>query len=117
MIVKDFLIEQLETFNIPVILQGAIAPGVAYPKEFITFQTMPSDTPQSYDNDNGVTVWTFNVNYYSNNPDDVAEMSQRIYNTLKSAGFIPQGKGHDVLSDDVNFTGWGFDFDYIESEV
>jgi hypothetical protein len=117
MIVKDNLITLLETFEIPVILQGTLAPDESFPDDFITFETVDSDTPQAFDNDDGVTVWTFNVNYYSNNPDKVANVPGEIRRTLKAAGFIPQGKGNDLITNEPNFTGWAMEFQFIESEV
>lgn len=116
MSVKDFLIEQLETFGFPVLLQGSISPSENYPNDFITFQVMNTDTPQSFDNNDAVYTWEFNVNFYSNNPDNVAEIPPEIRRTLKTAGFIPQGKGNDAISDEPGFTGWSMDYYFIERE-
>ena len=50
------------------------------------------------------------------------EMSERIWlgmtpdllRKAKKAGFIPQGKGQDILSDEPTHTGWAMDFIYKE---
>lgn len=117
MTAKENLITILETFGYPVILQGSMQPDEDYPDDFITFQTFDSDTPLSFDNDDAVTTWTFNVNYFSNNPANVAENPPLIRTALKTAGFIPHGRGYDLISDDPNFTGWAMEFDFLESEV
>lgn len=112
---KSLLIQILETIcPNKVFLQGTLNPDVAYPDEFITFWTNYTDDNAHYDNSVESVDWNFSVIFYSNNPDRVASVPAVISAALKTAGFIPQGKGNDVLSDVPTHTGWAMEFIFIE---
>lgn len=112
---KQLLIQILETIcPNKVFLQGTLNPNEAYPDEFITFWTDYTDDNAHYDNSVTSVDWNFSVIFYSNNPDRVASVPDSIRAALKNAGFIPQGKGNDVLSDVSTHTGWAMD--YIKTE-
>lgn len=113
---KQLLIQTLETL-LPnnVYLQGTLNPDDAYPDEFITFFTDYTDDISHYDNSVVSVVWSFSVIFYSNNPERVASVPAMIRTALKNVGFIPQGKGKDILSDEPTHTGWAMDFLYREN--
>lgn len=111
---KQKLIETLQTFGYPVHLQGTLNPDEAYPDTFITFWTDDTDDTVHFDNKTQSTDWFFNVIIYSNNPVIVNEKPKEIRAKLKAAGFIPQGKGHDIPSDKETHTGWTMDYIYTE---
>lgn len=113
---KDLLISVLERFcpgN--VFLQGTLDENSDYPSTFITFWT--NDVPEGnhYDNEPNSFDWYFSVNIYSANPDTVNTMPEQIRTALKSAGFIPQGKGNDLPSDVPSHTAWTIDVIYRET--
>lgn len=113
---KQLLIQTLETIcPDKVFLQGTLNPNEAYPDEFITFWTDYTDDNAHYDNSVKSVDWNFSVIFYSNNPDRVASVPALIRSALKNAGFIPQGKGNDVLSDVQTHTGWAMGFIIIEN--
>lgn len=111
---KDLLIETLEKLGYPVILQGTIAADVAYPPTFITFRTMTSSTTHSYDNEEALFSFEVNVNVYSRDPETVATLSESARGALKDAGFIPVGKGFDLISDEPDYSGWAMDYLFIQ---
>lgn len=114
MSVKQKLIEELEKFGYPVFLQGTLNADEAYPDSFITFFTDDTQDGAHYDNDTVSYVWYFAVIFYSNDPALVNSKPAEISASLKQAGFIPQGKGQDILSDEKTHTGWAMDFIYQE---
>lgn len=111
---KELLLRLLETFDVPVMQQGTLAPAEEYPPDFITFDITDSPTIASFDDLDAMTAWEIEVNYYSNNPVKVAEIPQDIRETLKNNGFIADGRGHMVMSDEQTHTGWGITFYFLE---
>lgn len=111
---KQKLIEELTKFGYPVFLQGTLNADAAYPDSFITFFTDDTQDGAHYDNDTTSYVWYFAVIFYSNDPALVSSKPAEIRAALKKAGFIPQGKGQDILSDEPTHTGWAMDFIYKE---
>lgn len=111
---KEKLIAELQKFGYPVFLQGSLNPAQNYPDSFITFWTDDVLDGSHYDNDIKSFVWDFSVIFYSNDVLLVDSKPLEIRNALKAAGFIPQGKGHDIPSDEPTHTGWQQDFYFIE---
>jgi hypothetical protein len=111
---KQKLISALETFGFPVMLQGTLNHEDAYPDSFITFWCNDTDDKDHFDNEATSFDWFFSVIFYSNNPTLVNTKPNEIRAVLKSAGFISQGKGNDVPSDEPSHTGWAMDFIGIE---
>jgi hypothetical protein len=107
---KKKLISALETFGFPVMLQGSLNAEAAYPDTFITFWCDSTEDSAHFDNDSHVAEWYFSVIVYSNNPHIVNTLPSEIITALKQEGFISQGKGQDILSDEPTHTGWAMDF-------
>ncbi len=87
-------------------LHGTMNPAEAYPETFVTFWT--DDVPDGlhFDNVTSSYNWAFSVILYSANPATVNTKPNEIRAALKAAGFIPQGKGHDIPSEEPTHTGW-----------
>ena len=111
---KELLYNTLVALGYPVFLQGA-APET-YPDSFVTYWTI--DTPAAAEFDNGLmlTEWQFYVYFYSTDPALVRSVPELIRKTLKAAGFTPQGKGRDLLSDEPTHTGWVQQYNILEEE-
>lgn len=113
--VKNLLIDTLyEHFNLPVILQGSLSVDDAYPAAFFTFWNNYTTDDAFYDNAETDTVWNFDLNYYSDDPDSVNSVLLEAKQLLKAVGFIPDGSGHDVMSDEPTHTGRGMTLLFIE---
>ena len=113
--VKNLLIDTLyENFNLPVILQGSMLPDDEYPDSFFTFWNNYSNDDAFFDNTETEVIWNFDLNFYSNDPDTVNSMLLEAKSLLKSVGFIPDGSGHDVISDEPTHTGRGMTLLFIE---
>ncbi len=108
------LIEALKTCGFvegkTIFLQGTLNPNEAYPESFVTFWTSAVDDGVHFNNVTNSYDWNFTVIFYSANAALVNTKHNEIRAALKAAGFIPQGKGQDVLSDEPTHTGWAMDF-------
>lgn len=112
---KSLLISVLETIcPNNVFLQGTLADDGAYPESFITIWTDSTESDAFYDNGEHAVDWTFSVIFYSSDPSQIDTKAAAIRAALKAAGFIPQGKGFDIPSDQPTHTGWAMDFVYTE---
>jgi hypothetical protein len=56
------------------------------------------------------------LNFYSEDPALVNEILISAKRLLKQAGFIVNGKGYDVPSDEVTHTGRGINILYMENQ-
>ena len=97
-----------------VYLQGSMNADEAYPPEFVTFFVVQTYGISHYDNAVRAVGWAFAVIYYSDDPAKVNTKPFEIAADLKAAGFVQQGKGNDILSDENTHTGWAMDFVYTE---
>lgn len=91
-------------------LHGTMNPEEAYPETFVTFFADSTENNGFFDNKTKAVDWTFSVILYSENPATVNTRPDEIRAALKVAGFIPQGKGNDIMSDEPTHTGWTMDF-------
>ena len=98
-----------------VYLQGTLNEDETYPQKFITYFVTDTADITFYNNDTAAYEWDFSVMFYSNNPIEVNTIPEQIRKALKAAGFIPQGKGNDIISDEKEYTGWAMDFIYREN--
>ena len=104
---EDLLIETLANFGFPVLLQGSLLPDEPYPDHFFTFWNNDSYGNSYYDNNEQSTVFNYDVNFYSINPEWVYSKLRAAIAALKSAGFIVSGDGYSVLSDESTHDGRG----------
>ena len=113
---KELLIELLESFGYPVRLQGSLGKDEAYPDSFFTFWNNDSFDGDHYDNDAICWIWDFDVNFYSTDPTLVNSILLQAKTLLKQNGFIIDGKGYDVSSDEPTHTGRGLNALIIENK-
>lgn len=115
--VKELLVSTLiEEFNYPVILQGSMPKDEGYPESFFTYFNNDTMGDEYYDNRDNLTIWDFDLNIYSTDPDVVDTALVRAKKLLEKEGFIIDGKGYDVLSDEPTHTGRGINILYMERE-
>lgn len=111
---KTLLIETLEKLGYPVYLQGTMPEDEEYPASFITFFTNDSEDAAHFDNEPVGVAWQYQVIFYSSDPRLVTTVPRDIRVNMRRAGFIPQGYGRDILSDEPTHTGWAMEFYYLE---
>lgn len=111
--VKNKLITILEKYcPNNVYLQDTLNPNDAYPDTFITFFIAGSYFEVFYDDAPNGIDWTISVLIYSIDPEKIDSTAKGIIKDCKAAGFIPQGAGTDVISDEPTHTGVALDFVY-----
>lgn len=106
---KNKLIAALEKYGFPVMLQGTLNPAEEYPETFITFWTDNTSGGAHFDNVTTAYDWAFSIILYSSSPEIVNTLPATMRADLTAAGFIPQGKGFDIPSDNPTHTGWALD--------
>lgn len=110
---KELLISVLEAFGFPIFLQGSLGENEPFPPAFFTFTTLGSDDAFTYDDDPTHTAWDYQVIFYADDPRTVEQVAAQSRTALKAAGFIPQGKGVDIISEEPTHTGWVTEYKYI----
>lgn len=112
--VKSLLINTLtEQFGYPIYLQGSLSDDEEYPASFFTYWNNDTTDGGFYDNYETLTVWDLDLNFYSNDPTLVNSVLLEAKTLLKGVGFIPDGSGYDVLSDEVTHTGRGMNLLFV----
>lgn len=112
--VKTLLINTLGSFNYPVYIQGSLSDDDQYPDAFFTYWNNSTNDESFYDNTETETIWDFDLNFYSNDPALVNSVLLEAKQRLKAVGFIPDGSGYDVLSDEPSHLGRGMNLLFIE---
>lgn len=110
------LIQILTSLNYPIYRQGSLSIDDAYPDSFFTFWNNDSDGDSYYDNFETRCIWAFDLNFYSNDPALVNSKLLEAKALLLSNGWIVNGKGHNVMSDEPTHTGRGINILFIENE-
>lgn len=114
--VKSILISALESIGYvqgkTLFLQGTLSD--TFPESFVTFWTDYTSDNSHYDDSVHSVDWNFSVIFYSSDPTLVNTKPDEIRSALKSAGFIPQGKGQDIPSGEPTHTGFAMEFIYTE---
>lgn len=112
--VKQLLIDTLSSFNYPIYQQGSMSDSDEYPVSFFTFFNNATNDDDFFDNQETIVIWDFDLNIYSLDPEVVNNTLALAKPLLKAAGFIVNGVGYDVMSDEDTHTGRGINILYIE---
>lgn len=111
---EDNLISILESFGFPVLRQGSLGDDEKYPDNFFTFWNTDSPDHSHFNNNNYGTTWAYDVNFYSNDPENTYNVLATARATLKAAGWTVPSKGYDVPSDEATHTGRGMEVYYLD---
>lgn len=114
---EDLLIETLQQFGFPVMLQGSLLEDEPYPDKFFTFWDRGSNGGAYYDNKEYTTEFNYSVYYYSTDPADVYATLRAAIAKLRAAGFIVDGDGYAVASDEPTHDGRGVEVLYLKNNV
>lgn len=104
---EDLLISTLGQLGLPVRKQGSLLANEPYPTHFFTFWNDSADGVSYYSNNEGAILWQYSLNFYSSDPNMVATKLLEAKALLKSAGWMVNGAGYDVASDEPTHTGRG----------
>ena len=114
--VVEKLIEILDPLvDSKVYRQGSFSENQKYPSLFITIWENESSDKSHYDNNKTIGYeHDFDVNVYGNNPKEVYNTLEQVITTLKNNGFLVDGKGIDVSSDEPNYIGRHINAIYVD---
>lgn len=112
--VKQLLLDTLDSFEYPVYLQGSLSVNDNYPAAFFTYWNNSTTDESFYNNGETQVIWDIDLNFYSNNPVLVNSVLLEAKQQLKAVGFIPEGSGYDVISDEPTHTGRGMNLLFIQ---
>ena len=104
---EDSLISVLETLGYPVYLQGSLLSDEAYPTSFFTFWNDNTTGLSHYDNKENAIEWAYSVNFYSVDPTLVNSKLLDAKQLLEAAGWVVDGAGYSIMSDEPTHTGRG----------
>lgn len=116
---REQFIALLETFGLPIFLQGSLNEGQAYPDNFFTFWNDRTEDGAHYDNDAISFVWSFSVNYYTlnENADKIDDILGEVRQLFKENGWIIGGVGYDVAADEPTHIGRAIDVLYVQKNT
>lgn len=112
---KQILLNVLNSFGYPVFLQGSLGADTPFPPAFFTFATIASEDI-SFDDAAYAAVYEFQVIFYANDPHTVEDIAAQCRQKLIQAGFIAQGRGIDIPSEEDTHTGWVCNYSYIKED-
>ena len=112
---EDLLIQLLESFGYPVMLQGSLGQDEEYPSAFFTFWQNDSFDGSHYDDEARSEIFDYEVNFYADEPSLVYEKLKEAKKLLTKNNFIISGSGHSVMSDEVTHTGRGMNVLYRQN--
>lgn len=111
---KELLLAVLTQLGYPIYLQGTLSED--WPTSFFTFWTSSSDQ-NHYNNKAIATEWIIDINFYSTDPVLVNTVLLQAKVQLLKFGFIVSGKGRDIPTDQLNYTGRSITAQYLEKEA
>ena len=111
---EDLLLEVLEQFDYPIMLQGSMLADEKYPDHFFTFWNNTSDAECFYDNDEKSILYDYDLNFYSIDQTLVYTVLREAKTKLKTAGFMVFGDGYTVASDEPTHDGRGINVKFLK---
>ena len=112
---KQILLNVLNSFGYPVFLHGSLGEDEPFPAAFFTFQTV-SSSDIAFDNADAYTVYGYQVFFFADDPQTVESIAAQSRTALKQAGFIADGRGTDIPSEEKTHTGWVTEYYFIKKE-
>lgn len=116
---RQEILEIIEATGLPCWRMHEMPSDAVYPDSFFTYLCESAPYGEYYDNKPRAIVWAFAVGFYSNNPNTVDIETDALINRLLSAGWVIDGAGEDVESDEPSHTGrriTAYKIDFFESE-
>lgn len=111
---KSELIKVFDSMGYPYWLMHTMPKNQKYPESFFTFLSIDAPFVAHYDNRPHAVSWAFWVGFYSSNPALVDSIPVELTKRLRAAGWVVDGLGEDVQSDEPTHTGRRITAYYIE---
>lgn len=102
---RDEVVGIIEETGYPCWLMGQMPADEKYPHSFFAYLCESAPHGEYYDNKPCSTIWTFGIGFYSDDPFLVESETNDLVERLLSAGWVVDGSGEDVQSDEPTHTG------------
>ena len=106
--------EVFQALELPYSRQGSYSSDESYPDSFFTFWN--ADTPEGgfYDDESHKAIWLWYVYFYTNDPLILYSQMDLFVQKAKEKGFIVEGRGNDIQSDQPDYFGRVVRIRYVE---
>lgn len=111
---KSELIKVFDDIGYPYWLMHTMPKNKKYPESFFTFLSIDAPFSAYYDNRPHAVAWAFWIGFYSSSPALVESVPTELAKRLRAAGWVVDGLGEDVQSDEPTHTGRRITAYYIE---
>jgi len=112
--VKEELKKILDGFGLPSWLMHTMPAKQRYPDSFFTYLSADARFTALYNNRPHAAIYSFMIGFYSSDPDKVESVPLELARRLMDAGWIVEGPGDDVQSDEPTHTGRRITAHYIQ---
>lgn len=102
---KDELFGIFEEMGLPYWLMHQMPADEKYPSSFFTYLTTDAPFIEYHDNKPMAISWAFMIGFYTDDPGIMDITIIRLMNKLQATGWIVEGPGEDVESDEPTHTG------------
>lgn len=106
--------EVFEVIGLDYSRQGSYTDDEEYPTSFFTFWNFDAPEDGFFDNEANRAIWYWQIYYYTKAPETLYTRMDEFIALAKTAGFIVEGRGEDVLSDRPDYPGRTIRIKYIE---
>lgn len=102
---KQELFDIFEEMGFEYWLMHQMPANKKYPSSFFTYLTTDAPFIEYHDNKPMAVSWAFMIGFYTDDPGIMDITIIRLMNKLQAAGWIVEGPGEDVESDEPTHTG------------
>lgn len=102
---KADLVAIFDEMGYPHWLMHTMPASKRYPESFFTFLSIDAPFVAHYDNAPHAVAWAFWIGFYSSKPALMESVPLALAKRLRAAGWIVEGLGEDVQSDEPTHTG------------
>lgn len=94
-----------DEIGLPYFRQGSFSETDKLPDSFFTFWNVATLDNSYYNNNNIRTIYEWAIYFYTNNANIIYSKMNEFINLAKENGFIIDGNGNDINSNEVNYFG------------
>lgn len=105
MSVTDNLISIFDEIGYPSWEMHTMPADEVYPESFFTFLAVDAPFTAHYDNAPHAVAWAYMIGFYTSDPAKADSMPMELARRLMAAGWITDGLGESVKSDEPTHTG------------
>lgn len=107
--------EVFEEIGLPYSRQGSFGVDEKLPDSFFTFWNKDSEFEGWYSNKPYKCIWSWNVFFYTNDPELMYSKLMQFVNIAMEKGFKVNGFGKDLASDEPDYFGRYVEISFIET--